>query len=493
MISFSVSFVLLLCMVHFISFLLNAKHEKSLNVFIPILTQTSSNELYNNEQSFQKQSIFHSQIAKSFSMKYGLNINNMFLNDNDIKMETLFKENASVKYFFLDNSKIIEISNKTKLNLYSIDSKGNKLNVYKEWEFSPMMEDDYFMLGAVSSYDKITLCVVYKNKVRNVYKFYILDLNENKYNIYDVVDLKTSTPLTAFTISSKNNNGTFSIIYSCYNDNKNMFYVLKKNMITDIWNIHSYKHYNEQYYFFKASSIKFINDNNFILTTVEQYTHGLILQKCLLFSLNNIKEVKEMIVYQENENINVKSIQAKVYANTFINDGTLIEFINGKIYFINKEGGVYLLNEELNRKIEFITSDSNRNNIVIKYVNDMKLYFIRRESKHKEGDLYFIKKEINLTISDNNIKAMIIQENELRILTSEGYIHTFNLRKWYFNYELVQGIKYSLITVIFGICSCWYFMEKRKKKIEDQDYDTNITNNNRIHGNNSGRHIMHTC
>mgnify|MGYP003436277705 CR=1 FL=1 len=53
MISFSVSFVLLLCMVHFISFLLNAKHEKSLNVFIPILTQTSSNELYNNEQSLE--------------------------------------------------------------------------------------------------------------------------------------------------------------------------------------------------------------------------------------------------------------------------------------------------------------------------------------------------------------------------------------------------------------------------------------------------------
>ena len=123
----------------------------------------------------------------------------------------------------------------------------------------------------------------------------------------------------------------------------------------------------------------------------------------------------------------------------------------------------------------------------------MKLYFIRRESKHKEGDLYFIKKEINLTISDNNIKAMIIQENELRILTSEGYIHTFNLGKWYFNYELVQGIKYSLITVIFGICSCWYFMEKRKKKMEDQNYDTNITNNNRIHGNNSRRHIMQTC
>ena len=493
MISFSVSFVLLLCMVHFISFLLNAKHEKSLNVFTPILTQTSSNELYNNEQSFQKQSIFHSQIAKSFSMKYGLDINNMFSNDNCIKAETLLRENASVKYFFLDNSKIIEIANKTKLYLHSIGSKVNKLNVYKEWEFSPMMEDDYFMLGAVSSYDKTTLCVVYKNKVGNVYKFYILEINENKYNVYDVIDLKTNTPLTAFTISSQNNDGTYSIIYSCYNDNENMFYILTKNTITDIWNIHSYKHYNKEYYFFKASSIKFINDNNLILTTVEQYTHGLIFQKCLLVSLNNMKEVKEMIVYQEHENVNVKTIQAKIYANTFINDGTLIEFINGKVYFINKEGGVYLLNEEPNSKIEFITSDSNRDNIVIKYINDMKLYFIRRESKYKEGDLYFIKKEMNLTISDNNIKAMIIQKNELKILTNEGYIHSFNLGKWYFNCELVQGIKYSLITVIFGICSCWYFMEKRKKKMEDQVFETNITNNNRIHRNISRRHIMHTC
>ena len=101
MISFSVSFVLLLCMVHFISFLLNAKHEKSLNVFTPILTQTSSYELYNNEHSFQKKSISHSQIVKSFSIKYGLDIKNMFSNDNDIKEETLLKENASVKYFSL--------------------------------------------------------------------------------------------------------------------------------------------------------------------------------------------------------------------------------------------------------------------------------------------------------------------------------------------------------------------------------------------------------
>ena len=493
MISFSVSFVLLLCMVHFISFLLNAKHEKSLNVFTPILTQTSSYELYNNEHSFQKKSISHSQIVKSFSIKYGLDIKNMFSNDNDIKEETLLKENASVKYFFLDNSKIIEIANKAKLNMYSIDSKGNKLNVYKEWEISPTMENDYFMLGAVSSYDKATICVVYKSKEGNIYQFYILDINENKYNLYDVVDLKTNTPLTAFTISSKNNDGTYSILYSCYNDNENMFYILKKNKITDIWNVHSYKHYNKQYYFFKASSIKFINDNNFILTTLEKYTNGIILQKCLLYSMDNMNEVKEMIIYQENENFNVKAIQPKIYTNTFINDGTLIEFINGKIYFINKEGGIYLLNEEPNRKIEFLTSDSNRDNIVIKYVNDMKLYFIRRESKHKEGDLYFIKKEMNLTISDNHIKAMIIQENELRVLTSEGYIHTFDLGKWFFNYELVQGMKYSIISVVFGICLCWYFMEKRKKKMEDQDFDTNRTNNNRRLSTNSRRQILHAC
>ena len=120
----------------------------------------------------------------------------------------------------------------------------------------------------------------------------------------------------------------------------------------------------------------------------------------------------------------------------------------------------------------------------------MKLYFIRRESKHKEGDLYFIKKEMNLTISDNNIKAMIIQGNELRVLTSEGYVHNFDLGKWFFNYELVRGIKYIIITVVFGICSCWYFMEKRKKKMEDQEFDAN---NNRRLGNNSRSQILHTC
>ena len=432
-----------LCAFQILYFISNAKKSSQDNKIIPSIVASTAL----SKDTLISDSLVLSSLTSQFNLNLTLHQNS--IDSNSFTFSKYFNENKSTSKFFMFSSfnssmRLVEISQRNQMIVYSINQKNKKIYINKCW--STYQSKDKHIIGAVTSNDKVHIALLYqsnKNKNHFSIEYYNEDVSIcSTSKSYDTIDINSKFPITSLTIQKD------IIAYSIPNSN-NKYVIMKKE--NDEWYTYKEERVNSEKFY--STSLKFIN-SKFLLQTSIEVRDNKLYEYCVSYNIGT-NSTSILIEDQETHSalINAKEIrQQKIYSNNMNGDEILFEFTKGCIYHTNINNQIYLLDES-SKKVERIATDNG--NIITKYKEENALYYIKKVETKGDNDYYTEKKQIVLEEQDS-IVSFIVSKDQLIILFNNGNISIYTLINWLDNTYTILGIQFGLMSVILFLC--WYLI-----------------------------------
>ena len=165
-----------LCAFQVLYFISNAKKSSQDNKIIPSIVASTAL----SKDTLISDSLVLSSLTSQFNLNLTLHQNS--IDSNSFTFSKYFNENKSTSKFFMFSSfnssmRLVEISQRNQMIVYSINQKNKKIYINKCW--STYQSKDKHIIGAVTSNDKVHIALLYQSN-ENKNHFSIEYYNEDR-------------------------------------------------------------------------------------------------------------------------------------------------------------------------------------------------------------------------------------------------------------------------------------------------------------------------